>query len=153
MDTVWIVSANAGRARIFAESKPDGALQEVDSLVNTSARMRVNEKYTDRIGPLAAGQSSHNTGGALPSTQYEPQQTPDEREAEAFAKDVSARLVAGLREGQFQKLSLVAAPKFLGVLRSVLDPELKQLVNLELDKDYTQSNAQQLREQLQAQRQ
>lgn len=152
MDTAWIVSANTGRARIFAESKPDGALQEVDSLVNTSARMRANEKYSDRIGPLAAGQSSHNTGGALPSTQYEPQQTPEEREAESFARDVSARLLAGFRAGQFQKLVLVAAPRFLGVLRSILDPELKPLVRLELDKDYTQSNAQQLRAQLQAHR-
>ena len=153
MDTVWIVSADAGRARIFAESKPDGPLEEVDDLVNTSARMRINEKVTDRLGPTSAGQSIHNTGGALPNKQYEAPQTPDEREAESFAKDLSARLVAGFREGQFQKLSLVAAPKFLGVLRSFLAPELKPLVNLELNKDYTHSNAQQLREQLQAHRQ
>lgn len=153
MDTVWIVSANAGRARIFAESKPDGALQEVDDLVDTSARMRVTEKYSDRIGPLAAGQSSHNTGGALPSTQYEPQQTPDARAAESFARDVSARLLAGFCAGQFQQLVLVAAPRFLGMLRNILDPALKPLVSLELDKDYTQSNAQQRREQLQAHRQ
>lgn len=150
MNTVWIVSADAGRARIFAESQPDGALQEVDDMVNTAARMRTSETYTDKLGPRAAGKSIHNTGGALPNKQYEPPQTPEEREAESFAKDLSGMLLAAHRQGRFQKLALVAAPKFLGLLRTVLDPELKPLVSLELNKDYTHSNAQQLREQIQA---
>jgi protein required for attachment to host cells len=153
MDTVWIVSADAGRARIFSESTPDGPLQEVDDLVNTAARMRTNETYTDKLGPTSAGKSIHNTGGALPNKQYEPPQTPAEREAESFAKDISGMLLEAHRGGRFQKLALVAAPKFLGVLRMFLDPQLKPLVSLELDKDYTHSNAQQLREQLQANKQ
>jgi protein required for attachment to host cells len=150
MDTTWIVTANTGRARVFSESNPAQALQEIEDMVNTAARMRTAEIYTDRLGPTAASKSIHNTGGPTPTKQYEPPQTPEEQEAESFAKDISAFLLKAHREGQFQKLVLIAAPKFLGALRMFLDPQLKPLIRLEINKDYTHSNGQQLREQIQA---
>jgi protein required for attachment to host cells len=119
-------------------------------MVHPAARLRVSEQYTDRLGPTSAGQSIHNTGGAGPNKQYEPRQSMDEHEAELFAKDVSGFLLKGLQERRFQKLTLIAAPKFLGALRTYLDPQLKPLVEQELNKDYTHFSGQQLREQLQA---
>lgn len=150
METTWIVTADAGRARIFEESSAAQPLAEVEDMVNTATRMRTSEKYTDRLGPTSAGQSIHNTGGATPNKQYEPAQTPEERESESFAKYISGFLLKGRQEGRFQKLALIADPKFLGVLRVFLDPQLKPLVNLEINKDYTHSSPQQLREQIQA---
>lgn len=105
---------------------------------------------TDKLGPRAAGKSIHNTGGATPTKQYEPQQTPDEREAELFARDIAAVLLKGQQDGHFKKLLLIAEPKFLGVLRVALDPHVKSLVTLEINKDLTHSSGHQLREQLQA---
>jgi protein required for attachment to host cells len=149
MDTTWIVTADNGRARIFSVDRTQ-RLQEVEGMVNTAARMRTAQTHTDRLGPTAAGQSMHNTGGgATPNKQYEPPQTPAEHEAELFAKHISACLLKGHQEGRFQKLALIAAPKFLGLLRAVLAPQLKPLVGLEIDKDYTHSNGQQLRAQIQ----
>ncbi len=58
----------------------------------------------------------------------------------------------GHQSNQFQHLELVAGPQFLGLLRQMLDPNLKPLVTLELNKDYTQFSTGQLREQLAAQR-
>jgi protein required for attachment to host cells len=55
------------------------------------------------------------------------------------------------QQGRFQQLVISASPEFLGALRTFLDPHIKPLIKLEVNKDYTQSNAQQLREQLQAQ--
>jgi protein required for attachment to host cells len=150
METTWIVTADAGRARIFAESDASQPLMEIEDMVNTAARMRTSEQYTDRLGPTAAGQSSHNTGGALPNKQYEPPQSLSEREAESFAKDISGFLVKALQEKRFDKLTLIAEPKFLGALRMYLDPQLKPLINQEINKDYAQFNGHQLREQLQA---
>jgi protein required for attachment to host cells len=152
MGTTWIVSADAGRARIFAESDPQQPLEEIEDMVSAAARLRDAEINTDRIGVTAAGKSIHNTGGALPNKQYEPAQTPEERDAEFFAKDISAFLLKALQGQRFQKLALVAEPKFLGVLRVQLDNQLKPLVNFELNKDYSHLNAHQLREQLQAQK-
>lgn len=54
-----------------------------------------------------------------------------------------------LREGwqaqRFQHLILIAEPQFLGRLRQVLDPELKERICLELPKDYTRLQAQEIR--------
>lgn len=150
MSTTWIVSADAGRARIFAESDPQQPLEEIESMVSPNAHARVSDINTDRLGPTSAGQSIHNTGGALPNKQYEPAQTPEQRDAEFFAKDICAFLLKAKQEQRFQKLTLVAEPKFLGVLRGELDNQLKPLIGLELNKDYTHLNGNQLREQLQA---
>lgn len=146
MDTIWIVTADEGRARIFSESEPGKPLQEIDAMVNTGARMRTMDKVSDKMSPKAAGASKHATGGATPTNQYEPQQTPEEREAEFFAKTVADYLLRAWQAGQFQKLELFAAPKFLGLLRALLDPQLKPLVTVESNKDYTSLNAHQLRE-------
>ena len=43
-----------------------------------------------------------------------------------------------------------APPEFLGLLRKLLDPRIKSKVIEEINKDYTQLNAQQLREQIDA---
>lgn len=150
MSTTWIVSADAGRARIFAESDPQQALQEVEDMVSANARLRDSDINTDGGSPTAAPQGIHNTGGATPGKLYEPNQTPEQHDAERFAKDVCAFLLKGYQEHRFQKLALVAEPRFLGVLRAQLDNQLKQTVELELNKDYSHSNAHQLREQLQA---
>lgn len=119
-------------------------------MVNSNARMRAAEQFSDRLDPKAAGKSSHGTGGALPNSQYEPQHTPDERAAESFAKEISAYLMQARQAGRFDRLALVAAPKFLGELRKNLDPQLVPLVSLEINKDYTHSGGQQLRDQIQA---
>ena len=150
MNGTWIVSADRGRARIFLEKELNKPLQEIETMLCPSARTHTSDEYTDKLGPLAAGKSSHNTGGALPNSQYEPQQTPDEHETEVFAKEVCAYLLKAKHENRFDKLALVAAPGFLGALRSELDPQLKNMVSYEINKDFSHSNGQQLREQIQA---
>lgn len=150
MDTTWIVSADSGRARIFAETAPNQPLQEIEDIVNTVARLRTLETLSDKMAPLAAGKSAHGSGAATPTKQFEPQQTPEEREADLFAKDIVDYLLRGRQQGRYDKLALVAAPGFLGALRKYLDPQLKPLLSYEINKDYTHSNAQQLRGQIQA---
>lgn len=119
-------------------------------MINPAARNRTSDEVTDRLGPTSAGKSIHNTGGALPTKQYEPPQTHEEREAESFARDIMAYLRQARREGRFEHLKLVAAPKFLGALRMHLDPQLKPLVSMEINKDYTDVPVHQLRAQLAA---
>ena len=150
MDTTWIVSADAGRARIFSEQNSSKPLQEIEDMVNGAARLRDSDINTDGTGPLSASKSSHSTGGALPTSSYQPQTTPEQHNAEIFAKEVSGFLLQAKNAGKFQKLALVASPKFLGLLRVALDPQLKNLISMEINKDYTHSNAQQLQEQIKA---
>ena len=162
MPTTWILSANAGRARFFAESDPAEPLQEIEDMVSPAAQLRTVDTETDRLGPTSAAGSAHNIGGnegvgfahnakaGAPNKQYQPAQTPDQHAADLFAKDVAAYLQKANNEGRFQQLVISASPDFLGVLRTKLDPQVQKLVKSEFNKDYTHSNPQQLREQLQA---
>jgi protein required for attachment to host cells len=163
MPTTWIITANAGRARFFAESDPAHPLQEVEDMVNSAVRLRVTETESDKLGPTAATNSSHNIGGTqgvgyahnanvgAPNKAYQPAHTPAEQEAEQFARDISTYLLRAHQEGRFQHLVLSASPQFLGALRSFMDAHVKSLVKQELNKDYTHCNGPQLREQLHAQ--
>lgn len=162
MPTTWILSANAGRARFFSESDPAQALQEVEDMVNSAAQLRTVDTETDRLGPTSAAGSAHNIGGneaagfahnakaGAPNKQYQPAQTPDQHAADLFARDVADFLLKAHNEGRYQQLVLAASPEFLGVLRGKLNPQVQGLIKTEVNKDYTHSNGQQLREQLQA---
>lgn len=169
MQTTWILSANAGRARIFSEDDPAEPLHEVEDMVNEAVRLRTSESETDRMGPTAAAGSGHNIGfgasvggespganphngkAGAPNKQYQPNQTPAEHEAELFARDIAKYLLDAHRDGRYEKLVISASPQFLGELRTHLDAQIKPLIKLELNKDYTHFNAHQLREQLRAQ--
>lgn len=151
METTWIVTADEGRARIFSDTDRSQPLEEIESMVNTEARMRTEEKYTDKLaGPRAAGKSINHTGAATQGNLYEPPQTPEEHEAETFAKLICAYLLKAHDERRFHKIVLAAAPKFLGVLRAEMDPRLKPLLAQEINKDLTHSSGHELRGQLQA---
>jgi protein required for attachment to host cells len=151
MNATWIVSANASRARFFSQAQSSDSLEEINDMVNEASRLRMVESTeSDKRGPTAATKSSHNTGGALPNKTYEAPQTPDQHEAELFARDIADYLLQAHRDGKFQKLSLVVSPKFLGMLRTLLAPELESAVSFEIDKDYTQFSPQQLLEQIRA---
>lgn len=150
MDANWIVSANAGRARIFSQAQSTAPLQEVNDIVNTAVRLRTSETETDDIALRSASKSRHSVGAPTPTSGYQPNQTPHEHQTELFARNVADFLLQGHREGRFRQLFLVASPEFLGVLRQLLDPQLASLVRLEINKDYTQFSAEQLREQIQA---
>lgn len=163
MQTTWIISANSGRARFFSESDPAEPLQEIEDMVNEAARLRDADIETDRLGPTSASGSSHNIGAnegvgfahnakaGAPNKQYQPAQTPEQHETEKFARDISNYLLDAHRDGRFQQLVISASPQFLGALRTYLDPQIKPLIKLEVNKDYTHSSAQELREQLRAQ--
>jgi protein required for attachment to host cells len=150
MNANWIVTANASRARFFSQLHASDPLEEINDMVNEAARLRSAETESDRLGPTSATQSIHNTGGALPNKTYEPPQTPNEHATELFAKSVAEYLLKAYQDGRFTQLSLVVSPQFLGVLRKELSPQLESVVQLEINKDYTQFTPSQLWDQIRA---
>jgi len=149
MPATWIVSANASRARIFAQRQAADPLDEVLDLVNEASRLRDRDLETDRpVEDKAASASRNNVGAPTTPSIYEPKQTAKKHEMELFARQVADQVVKAHNEGRFDQLCLVASPEFLGMLRKLLAPELHGALALEIDKDYTHSSPQQLREQL-----
>ncbi|MCC6532507.1 MAG: host attachment protein [Burkholderiales bacterium] len=152
MDVTCIMAANAGRARFFSQLKRTDRLEEINDMVNTAARLRTAETETDALGQHSASKSRHSVGAPTQPSGYEPNQSPAEHQTEIFARNVAAYLLQGMHDGRFQRFALIASPEFLGVLRKLLDPKVMAAVSMEINKDYTQFNADQLRSHLEAHR-
>jgi len=150
MDATWIVSANAGRARIFSQAQSDQNLEEVRDMVNTAARLRAAETESDSLGQHAASKSRHSVGAPTQPSGYQPNPSPSEHQTELFARDLAANLLEAHQAGRYRELVLIASPEFLGVLRRMLDPQLRAHVRCEIDKDYTQVRGEQLKAHLRA---
>ena len=148
MDATWIVSANAGRARFFAQAGATAALEEINDMVSPAARQRESDLETDDLGQRSASKSRHNVGQPTQPSGYQPNQTPLQHEAELFARDVAGFLIQAHNQGRFRKLCLVASPEFLGVLRKQVDPKLGTTVALEINKDYTHYSPAELKERI-----
>jgi protein required for attachment to host cells len=138
MDALWIVTANAGRARIFAQGDGSAALEEINDMTNTKARLRTVDTESDQIGQHAASKSRHGVGAPTQPSGYEPDQTPADHTAEVFARDVASFLLQAHNAGRFRALTLSASPEFLGILRKQLDAQVAAAVTTQIDKDFTQ---------------
>ena len=126
----WVIAADAGRARIFSVSPDDGQLVELLDLLNPDARVQDHDALSDRRGHVTQGVAG--VGHA-----FEPRETHGEHIAESFAKNLCHRLGVAQRSGELGRIYLLAAPRFLGLLRSNLDPATHELVAQELATDLT----------------
>lgn len=149
MPATWIVSANASRARFFAQARAADPLDEVSDMVNEASRMRQRDLETDSpVGDRAASKSSHSTAAPTTPSTYEPRQGAKEHETELFARQVAEYLVKAHNEGRFEELCLVASPEFLGMLRKLVEPKLHAALRLSINRDYTHSSARELQQHL-----
>jgi len=150
MQATWIVAANASRARFFSHLGVTRRLSEVGDMVNTAVRLRTQDTESDVLGQRAASKSRHSTGAPTQPSGYEPPQLPAEHQTEVFARNVAGYLLQSNQQGRYGQLTLIASPEFLGVLRKQLDPRVAGLIKLEIDKDYTQFDARELLEHIEA---
>lgn len=70
---------------------------------------------------------------------------PKKQEAIAFAKQVAERLESARLQGEVDRLILVAAPEFFGLLRDHLKAELQRLIEEEFSLDLVQMKPHEIR--------
>lgn len=128
MQKIWIVVADAACARIFGADTPTAALSEIDDMLNPAGRLRNQDIDADDQGRSfdSAGEGRHAM-----SRRHDAHQ----QEALRFAQRVADHLKSALDERRFERLHVVAAPAFLGMLREALDDTVKATVASELDSD------------------
>lgn len=126
MASMWIVAADSSQCRIFAAHAPDGALQELETLSHPEARLQEQALVSD-----SPGRAFDSKGAGRHAMEVEV--SAKKHEAMMFAGRIAARLDAGRVRRDFDKLALVAAPEFLGLLRGKLGPQLRALVLHEVD--------------------
>jgi protein required for attachment to host cells len=129
MDTTWIVLADSSRARIFERPKHARHLRELDDFVNPAGRIDAANLRSDEGGRF------YGKGERYQGHTAEPAVGPVQHENALFARDVAEHLNKALGAQRYQHLYLLAAPKFLGLLRGNLHKEVQKVVVEELAKD------------------
>lgn len=137
MDT-WILVADSSRARLFAASQRGKSWELVESLEHPASRARAAE-----IDPTERGTQKQSFGFATPT--MEPKNSPRRVEQLHFAEELAHKLDAGLKQGKYGALALVASPKFLGELKGILAVQVAKCVIAAIDKDYTRLDERELR--------
>jgi protein required for attachment to host cells len=144
MTPTWVLLADEGRARILEWRAPDTDLEEVEELTDAAAHADNADLRRDAYG-RRAGSGTQAIGGNATASAGEEKL---DHEAELFARRVADRLSQAHRQHRFERLRIVAAPRFLGRLRKQLDPEVRQAVEDEIDKDLLQLDRRALTERL-----
>jgi protein required for attachment to host cells len=131
-----IVVADQSEARFYDFVRRNAPLRAAGVLANPAARRHDRDLGSDRPGRVfdrapQPGQrrgavSRHGTGG---------ERSPRKHEAEVFARRVVRELGKASRDGRFDRLVLVAAPAFLGLLRAALPKGLKPALTATVAKD------------------
>lgn len=120
MTTTWIVSADSARARILQFADREERFVEVEDLHNPEGRMQDRE----RADAEPAGAVEHSV--------------------ERFAKRIGDYLEKARTDHRYDRLVVVAPPRFLGTLRKDLGKEVAKLVSDQVPKDLTWLNAREL---------
>jgi protein required for attachment to host cells len=126
MTTIWVLVADAYRARFFVAERPASPLSELHDLASPEARMHEGDLVTDKGGrdrnPKVGGHGLGEYGNVKHDL------------ADRFAQQVCDLLESARVAGELSKLYVIAAPAFLGLLRKHQPPPLRQLVAGEIDK-------------------
>jgi protein required for attachment to host cells len=138
--STWILAADNSRARIFAADKAAGSLHEIQTLAFPEGRLHEGDLTTDKGGrghdPMAG---AHGING---------EEAHKQENADRFAGLVCETLETARNKGELQKLYVIAAPAFLGMLRKHQSHSLRHLIAGEVDKNLTTHSPETIRKSL-----
>ena len=128
MTTTWILSANRSSASLFESDWPGKSMLRIQDIPHPQGRMQNQDIDTDKPGRVfdSFGEGRHSTS---------PKQEPTEHIAQQFALDLAEMLNKGRLTNAYDKLVLIAEPKFLGILRAALDKNTESLVIQTVNKE------------------
>jgi len=110
----WVVVADESNAIVYARDTLRGPLRELFSLDNETARKKTDQLISD------SGGRSFDSFGKGRHTMTKEKAGPKQIAATVFAKQIAGRIAKVMHEGGCRGFALVAAPRFLGVLRDAI---------------------------------
>lgn len=129
MGKTWILVANRGGARLFENRGPGKGVELLEDVDFPAGKMRNQDIDSDRPGRYADGRGDGNRHG------YSSAQDAREHISQIFARQLSQVLDSGRHQHRYEKLILVAEPRFLGNLRQQLTPQTAAMVRASVNKD------------------
>ena len=136
---IWVLVADAGRARLFKAVKRNGPLEELRDWVHPASRQHERDLVSDDDGSQRGPAGRHGVDSE-PVHKLE--------EEERFAQELMGELEKAAKSGEFSRLYLVAAPKFLGMLRKHAPADLLDKVPEQIAKDLSAQDAAAIRKAL-----
>jgi protein required for attachment to host cells len=130
--TTWVVVADEAIARILRWDDDTETLEPVEELTDPGAHARGQD-----LRRAAHGRRTPAASGAQHSVTASAGIDESHQEADQFARRVARHLEQAWHVHRFQSLQLAAAPRFLGLLRKALDPQVLAGVSGSVDKDWT----------------
>lgn len=109
--TTWVIVADESAAVIYVRKSRRGSLTELFTLTNEVGRKKTGDLISDRGG------RSFDSHGQGRHTMVKEKSGPKKRATVAFAKKLAGRANKAMHEGTCDEIALIAAPRFLGVLR------------------------------------
>ena len=125
--TWWVIVADEAQAILYSRDKKFSPLEQRNTLHNPDARAKRADLLTDRGG------RSFDSRGAGRHTMTK-ETGPRQQAAMAFARLIAERIARALQEGRCSEYAIVAAPRFLGMLRTALAGNVKVEPWLTIDK-------------------
>ncbi len=110
----WVVVADDSNAIVYTRDSRSGPLHELFSLNNEVARMKMDELISD------SGGRSFDSMGKGRHTMAKEKADPKKHATMLFAKQIAERIEKVVHDGSCRGFALVAAPRFLGVLRDAI---------------------------------
>jgi protein required for attachment to host cells len=120
-----IIVADAGRAVLLSQAKPNALPDLVGEIDNPAGRAQGRDLVSDRQGVSADATGRHA---------HQAHTDPVDVEEEKFARTLAARIEKDL--GANDTCVLVMSPRFLGRVRGVMKDGLKKRVSTEIAKDF-----------------
>lgn len=142
MGNTWVMVADGARARLFELGEDEGAWQELACFVNEEGRRPHASRELPRTQE-SVGRARHV---------IEPHTSERDKRLGHFADELVAALEQGHSEQRFQRLMIVAAPRFLGMLHGRLGKPLKACLAGEVRHNLTTLHSEEIRRQLPPQR-
>lgn len=125
----WVVVADESKAVFYTRETRRSPMQEAFSLDNAIAREKMADILTD------TGGRSFDSGGQGRHTMTRENGGPKHQAIAAFAKEIAGELHKARHAGAFREFAVVAAPRFLGILRTALASAGKLEAHVEVDKE------------------
>jgi protein required for attachment to host cells len=141
MKPMMIVVADSSRARIFTADSARSPLNEIETMAHPEGRIHEQNLVSDM-----PGKESGKGGGG--DHAYQEKIEPKKQEMIAFAKRIADYLDDARKANKLEKLLIVAAPAFLGELRTHLSNETIEKIAFELDKNLAHHDVEDIRKHL-----
>jgi protein required for attachment to host cells len=151
--TIWVVVADEAIARFLHRPKADAELRPLEEMTDPAAHADGAELRSDAVGRRAGGAPVAQQSNARPlrdaaGATASAGEGAQHLQAQAFARRVAQRLAEAQQQHSFDELRVVAAPRFLGLLRKAFSPQVASLVTDEINKDLVHASNREITDQL-----